>query len=166
MIQSTCHPSLVCVLQLASLPQANENFTTIYSGGRDKLIYKCESRAPDKGVLLCQESAPVLKMLLTPDNSALYVATTNSAIKCWVCLFFLSYFSSFFFIIYSVFIIADDINRLQTEKLPQHAVSIKNNEDCKKDYEIQVQMCLMFLFWKFYLLESCSIVVGRLLQHY
>ncbi|KAK8391797.1 hypothetical protein O3P69_017437 [Scylla paramamosain] len=63
--------------------QVNENFTTIYSGGRDKLIYKCETRAPDKGVLLCQESAPVLKMLLTPDNSALYVATTNSAIKCW-----------------------------------------------------------------------------------
>ncbi|XP_050717705.1 WD repeat-containing protein 48-like isoform X2 [Eriocheir sinensis] len=63
--------------------QANESFTTIYSGGRDKLIYKCETRAPDKGVLLCQESAPVLKMLLTPDNSGLFVATTNSAIKCW-----------------------------------------------------------------------------------
>ncbi|KAK4303377.1 hypothetical protein Pmani_024605 [Petrolisthes manimaculis] len=63
--------------------QANETFTSVYSGGRDKLIYKCETRAPDKYVLLCQESAPVLKMLLTPDNSALYVATTNSAIKCW-----------------------------------------------------------------------------------
>lgn len=64
--------------------QANETFTSVYSGGRDKLIYKCETRAPDKYVLLCQESAPVLKMLLTPDNSSLYVATTNSAIRCWV----------------------------------------------------------------------------------
>ncbi|KAK8721181.1 hypothetical protein OTU49_012890 [Cherax quadricarinatus] len=63
--------------------QANESFTSVYSGGRDKLIYKCETRTPDKYVLLCQESAPVLKMLLTPDNSSLYVATTNSAIKCW-----------------------------------------------------------------------------------
>lgn len=38
-------------------------------------------------MLLCQESAPVLKMLLTPDNSGLFVATTNSAIKCWVRFF-------------------------------------------------------------------------------
>ncbi|ROT82680.1 WD repeat-containing protein 48 [Penaeus vannamei] len=63
--------------------QANDTFTTVFSGGRDKRIYMSETRCPDKHVLLCVESAPVLKMLLTPDNSSLYVATTNSAIKCW-----------------------------------------------------------------------------------
>ena len=63
--------------------QANETFSTVFSGGRDKLVFVTEPRCPDRQVLLCEESEPVLKMLLTPDNSSLYIATTDSAIRCW-----------------------------------------------------------------------------------
>ncbi|XP_076056582.1 WD repeat-containing protein 48 [Oratosquilla oratoria] len=75
--------------------QANESFSTVYSGGRDQRIYMSETRCTDKHILLCQETAPVLKMLLTPDNSALYVATTSSAIKAWPLNNRLSYVEDF-----------------------------------------------------------------------
>lgn len=63
--------------------QANESFTTMYSGGRDRKIYMTDLRNPDNRILICEETAPVLKMVLTPDCSSVWVATTDSSIKNW-----------------------------------------------------------------------------------
>ncbi|KAL1123372.1 hypothetical protein AAG570_002457 [Ranatra chinensis] len=61
---------------------ANENFTSVISGGRDKKIYINELRTK-KSTLLCEESAPILKMVATPDMSGLWVSTSNSTINYW-----------------------------------------------------------------------------------
>lgn len=39
---------------------------------------------PTKVQLICNESAPVVKMVATPDMSAIWVATSESSINCWV----------------------------------------------------------------------------------
>ncbi|XP_035231872.1 WD repeat-containing protein 48-like isoform X1 [Stegodyphus dumicola] len=63
--------------------QANESFTTAYSGGRDRKIFKIDLRNTEIKALIGEETAPVLKMILTPDSSSLWVATTDSSIKNW-----------------------------------------------------------------------------------
>ncbi|EPY86850.1 WD repeat-containing protein 48 isoform 2 [Camelus ferus] len=43
--------------------QVNDAFTHVYSGGRDRKIYCTDLRNPDIRVLICEEKAPVLKIL-------------------------------------------------------------------------------------------------------
>ena len=63
--------------------QANESFSTVYSGGKDKKVFVTDLRS-ESHALVCEESAPILKMLLTPpDNNSLWVATTESCLKRW-----------------------------------------------------------------------------------
>lgn len=67
--------------------QANETFTTVYSGGRDKRVMMTDIRNPDARSVICEESAPILKMTLTPpDYNSIWVATTDSCIKNWSLL--------------------------------------------------------------------------------
>lgn len=54
------------------------------SGGRDKKIFMTDLKNPNKVQLVCNESAPVVKMVTTPDMSAIWVATSESSINCWV----------------------------------------------------------------------------------
>ncbi|XP_015922477.1 WD repeat-containing protein 48 isoform X2 [Parasteatoda tepidariorum] len=63
--------------------QTNENFTVAFSGGRDRKIFKIDLRNTEIKALIGEETAPVLKMILTPDSSSLWVATTDSNIKNW-----------------------------------------------------------------------------------
>ena len=42
--------------------QANEAFTHVYSGGRDRKVYCTDLRNPDIRLLICEEKAPVLKV--------------------------------------------------------------------------------------------------------
>lgn len=56
------------------------------SGGRDRKIFMTDLRCSDRRVLVCEESEPVLKMILTPDQTGIWVATSASAIKLWVSL--------------------------------------------------------------------------------
>lgn len=42
--------------------QANEAFTHVYSGGRDRKVYCTDLRNPDIRVLICEEKAPVLRV--------------------------------------------------------------------------------------------------------
>ncbi|KAL1438114.1 hypothetical protein MTO96_048205 [Rhipicephalus appendiculatus] len=63
--------------------QVNESFTTVFSGGRDRKIFMTDLRNPDNRALVCEETAPVLKMTLCNDTSSLWVATTDSTIKNW-----------------------------------------------------------------------------------
>nr|CAD7599540.1 unnamed protein product [Timema genevievae] len=60
-----------------------ESFSHVISGGRDRKIFMTDIRFPERRVLICEESAPVLKMVLTPDQSSLWVATSESSIKNW-----------------------------------------------------------------------------------
>ncbi|KAK8786071.1 hypothetical protein V5799_007564 [Amblyomma americanum] len=63
--------------------QVNESFTTVFSGGRDRKVFMTDLRNPDNRALICEETAPVLKMILCNDTSSLWVATTDSSIKNW-----------------------------------------------------------------------------------
>ncbi|XP_064480757.1 WD repeat-containing protein 48-like isoform X2 [Ornithodoros turicata] len=63
--------------------QVNETFTTVFSGGRDRKIFMSDLRNLDNRVLLCEETAPILKMMLCNDTNSLWVATTDSCIKNW-----------------------------------------------------------------------------------
>ncbi|XP_060865611.1 WD repeat-containing protein 48 [Metopolophium dirhodum] len=62
---------------------ATENFSHVVSGGRDKKIYMTDLKNPNRVQLICNETAPVVKMVTTPDMSAIWVATSESSINCW-----------------------------------------------------------------------------------
>ncbi|KAJ8676725.1 hypothetical protein QAD02_012512 [Eretmocerus hayati] len=62
---------------------ATENFGHVISGGRDKRIVMTELRNPDKFTVIAEEKAPILKMVMTPDQSSIWVATSDSTINNW-----------------------------------------------------------------------------------
>jgi WD repeat-containing protein 48 len=64
--------------------QTTDTFSHVISGGRDRKIFMTDVRIPDRRVLVCEESAPILKMVMTPDQGSLWVATSESCIKNWV----------------------------------------------------------------------------------
>ena len=53
------------------------------SSGRDAAVYLTDLRATDKQTLVCRETSPVLRMVMTPDQAGLWVATSESSIKHW-----------------------------------------------------------------------------------
>ena len=53
------------------------------SSGRDAAVYLTDLRATDKHTLVCRETSPVLRMVMTPDQAGLWVATSESSIKHW-----------------------------------------------------------------------------------
>lgn len=61
---------------------ATEGFTHVISGGRDRKVMMTDLRTK-RHILICEENAPILKMALTPDNTGLWVATSESTINCW-----------------------------------------------------------------------------------
>lgn len=42
--------------------QANESFTTVYSGGRDRRVWATDLLNPDYRTLICEEKSPILKV--------------------------------------------------------------------------------------------------------
>lgn len=62
--------------------QANESFTTVFSAGRDRKIFMTDLRS-ERHALVCEETAPVLKMVLQPESNSLWVSTTESSVKKW-----------------------------------------------------------------------------------
>ena len=73
----SCHEEGVWALQ------PSENFSQVFSSGRDSCVYMTDLRQSDKSSLVCRESEPVLRMVLSPDMSGLWVATSNSSIRHW-----------------------------------------------------------------------------------
>ncbi|XP_052718579.1 WD repeat-containing protein 48-like [Crassostrea angulata] len=66
--------------------QANESFTTVYSGGRDRRVWATDLLNPDYRTLICEEKSPILKLELVKgdtDYDSMWVATTDSTIKNW-----------------------------------------------------------------------------------
>ena len=45
----------------------------VFSAGRDKNLYLTDLRQNDRYTLVCRETAPILKMNLTPDQVKLFV---------------------------------------------------------------------------------------------
>uniref|UniRef100_T1JLA6 WD repeat-containing protein 48 homolog n=1 Tax=Strigamia maritima TaxID=126957 RepID=T1JLA6_STRMM len=62
---------------------ANETFTSVYSGGRDQKVYLTDIRSADSHTLVCEETAPILKMTFARDHTSLWIATTDSCIRNW-----------------------------------------------------------------------------------
>ncbi|XP_058801534.1 WD repeat-containing protein 48 [Phymastichus coffea] len=62
---------------------ATENFSHVISGGRDKRVVMTELRNPEKFTVICEEKAPILKMVMTQDQSSVWVATSDSTINNW-----------------------------------------------------------------------------------
>lgn len=70
--------------------QATELFTHVISGGRDRKVMMTDLRSGNKRLaFICEENAPVLKMAATPDFSGIWVATSESTINYWVCIFYI-----------------------------------------------------------------------------
>jgi len=72
--------------------QTNEDFSTVYTAGRDRHIWATDLRStPDSSgrcssggqTLVAVESAPILKMILTPNQKGLWVSTSESNVKYW-----------------------------------------------------------------------------------
>ena len=59
---------------------SNDSFNTVYSGGRDKKIFITDLRS-ERHALFCEETAPVLRIVLLPDS--LWLSTTDSSLKNW-----------------------------------------------------------------------------------
>ncbi|XP_024938013.1 WD repeat-containing protein 48 isoform X2 [Cephus cinctus] len=62
---------------------ATDTFSHVISGGRDKKVIMTELRNPDRYTVICEEKAPILKMAMTPDQSSIWVATSESTINNW-----------------------------------------------------------------------------------
>ncbi|XP_034945119.1 WD repeat-containing protein 48 [Chelonus insularis] len=62
---------------------ATDTFSHVISGGRDKRVIMTELRNPEKYTVICEESAPILRMAMTPDQSSIWVATSESTINNW-----------------------------------------------------------------------------------
>lgn len=56
------------------------------SGGRDKRVIVTELSYPERYAVICEEEAPVLKMAMMPDQSSIWVATSESTINNWVMI--------------------------------------------------------------------------------
>ena len=55
----------------------------VYSSGRDGQVFWQDLRRDENRALVFKESAPVLKMILTPDHGGLWVSTSDSNVKYW-----------------------------------------------------------------------------------
>ena len=62
---------------------ATDTFSHVISGGRDKTVVMTELSYPERYTIICEEKAPVLKMAMTPDQSSIWVATSESTINNW-----------------------------------------------------------------------------------
>jgi len=69
---------------MESILQANDSFTHVISGGRDRKVFMTDLRNPDRRVLICEETDPVLKIILSPDQNSIWVSTAGCDIKNWV----------------------------------------------------------------------------------
>lgn len=66
---------------------ATDTFSHVISAGRDKRVIMTELRNPEKYTVICEEKEPVLKMVMPPDQSSIWVATSDSTVNNWVSFF-------------------------------------------------------------------------------
>jgi WD40 repeat protein len=76
-----------CAFYSKFLIQAPDSFNYVISGGRDRRVYLTDLKQTDRQVLVCEEQYSVLRVVTTPDQQSMWVATTDSTIKNWVFSF-------------------------------------------------------------------------------
>lgn len=64
--------------------QSDDGFNSCFSAGKDHCVYYTDLLRTEESVLVCEESAPILKICLMPDKESLWIATSESDIKNWV----------------------------------------------------------------------------------
>ncbi|KAG9508421.1 WD repeat-containing protein 48-like protein, partial [Fragariocoptes setiger] len=81
--QQRCIATLRCHEEGVWSVSCNSSFDTIYSGGKDRRIYATHVNNSTNSVLVCQESAPILRLLHESTKDTLWAATTDSCLRNW-----------------------------------------------------------------------------------
>ncbi|KRX70496.1 WD repeat-containing protein 48 [Trichinella sp. T6] len=63
--------------------QTDDSFSTVYSAGRDKCVFMSNLKCTENSVLLFEEQAPVLKLLLVDHGTSIWSSTTDSSVRLW-----------------------------------------------------------------------------------
>ncbi|KAL4002256.1 hypothetical protein ACH3XW_2705 [Acanthocheilonema viteae] len=85
--QQCCISSLKCHSESVWALQADSNFSYVYSGGRDKQVFRTAINDFKTAQLMFVEDAPVQRLQLTDSDSRfIWAATWNSSIKRWPLL--------------------------------------------------------------------------------
>ncbi|CAK9296973.1 unnamed protein product [Gordionus sp. m RMFG-2023] len=66
--------------------QTDENFTKVYSAGRDRNVFVTSLTGTEHNpsLWLCREEASILRLLLDPEERFLWISTTSSHLKKWI----------------------------------------------------------------------------------
>ena len=81
--QQRCIATVYCHTEGVWALQTDESFSRVFSSGRDRNVWVTDLRQVERRALVCRESAPVLRMILTPDQKGLWTSTTESSVKWW-----------------------------------------------------------------------------------
>lgn len=81
--QQRCIATVYCHTEGVWALQTDESFSRVFSSGRDRNVWVTDLRQVERRALVCRESAPVLRMILTPDAKGLWTSTTESSVKWW-----------------------------------------------------------------------------------
>uniref|UniRef100_A0A915PFY0 WD repeat-containing protein 48 homolog n=1 Tax=Setaria digitata TaxID=48799 RepID=A0A915PFY0_9BILA len=85
--QQCCISSLKCHSESVWALQADSNFSYVYSGGRDKQVFRTAINDFKTAQLMFIEDAPIQRLQLTdPESHFIWAATWNSSIKRWPLL--------------------------------------------------------------------------------
>ena len=81
--QQRCIATIYCHSEGVWALQTDEAFSRVFSSGRDRNVWATDLRQVERRALVCRESSPVLRMILTPDQKGLWTSTTESSVKWW-----------------------------------------------------------------------------------
>jgi len=81
--QQRCIATIYCHSEGVWALQTDEAFSRVYSSGRDRNVWATDLRQVERRALVCRETSPVLRMILTPDQKGLWTSTTESSVKWW-----------------------------------------------------------------------------------
>ncbi|VDO41311.1 unnamed protein product, partial [Onchocerca flexuosa] len=85
--QQCCISSLKCHSESVWALQADSSFSYVYSGGRDKRVFRTAINDFKTAKLMFIEDAPIQRLQLTePESRFIWAATWNSSIKRWPLL--------------------------------------------------------------------------------
>ena len=81
--QQRCIATIYCHSEGVWALQTDDAFSKVYSSGRDRNVWVTDLRQVERRALVCRETAPVLRMIVTPDQKGLWLSTTESSVKWW-----------------------------------------------------------------------------------
>ncbi|CAB3360713.1 Hypothetical predicted protein [Cloeon dipterum] len=81
--QQQCVATINCHTDGVWALQAPDSFNYVISGGRDRRVYATDLKQTERSVLVCEEELSVLKVVTTPDQQSMWVATADSTIRNW-----------------------------------------------------------------------------------